>query len=342
MQALIRECRARGVVYHALKFCDSSLYDYALLRRSFVETGIPVLYLETEYREAGLEQARTRIQAFLELLDHPQAGEIMDLEGLIRNMLRDRQRWNKVLSSPLSYSLMSGVLRLTRGSWPMDAMYRMGQFTVHEIRRAYTGKAPVVWSSAFFPDGVGLEPRPVSLLAGSGRRLYSESGLRRGDLEHGGTSGLQPGYLLLSPLRRRRRLGWQPAPAGSPAGQYPPVRRGAAVVPEPGRPLRGAAADAGHAIQLRPGGGALCGRAVGTVVAHPGRPDRTAPRPGRVGGGIAPERVIPGPDAAGERAALPGAVTCIRKRHARLHLSLFCRPGQPRGGRDQHQTGQRD
>ena len=57
------------MVYHALKFCDSSLYDYALLRSRFAAAGIPVLYLETEYREAGLEQARTRIQAFLELLD---------------------------------------------------------------------------------------------------------------------------------------------------------------------------------------------------------------------------------------------------------------------------------
>ena len=69
LQALIRECQAQGVVYHALKFCDSSLYDYALLRSHFAEAGIPLLYLETEYRDAGLEQARTRIQAFLELLD---------------------------------------------------------------------------------------------------------------------------------------------------------------------------------------------------------------------------------------------------------------------------------
>jgi benzoyl-CoA reductase/2-hydroxyglutaryl-CoA dehydratase subunit BcrC/BadD/HgdB len=68
LQALVRECRAQGVVYHALKFCDTSLYDYALLRSRFIEAGIPMLYLETEYRDAGLEQARTRIQAFLELL----------------------------------------------------------------------------------------------------------------------------------------------------------------------------------------------------------------------------------------------------------------------------------
>ena len=71
LQALIRECRAQGVVYHSLKFCDASIYDYASLRNRFAEAGIPVLYLETEYRDAGLEQARTRIQAFLEVLGAP-------------------------------------------------------------------------------------------------------------------------------------------------------------------------------------------------------------------------------------------------------------------------------
>ncbi len=70
LQTMIQDCRVQGVVYHALKFCDACLYDYALLRNRFTEVGIPVLYLETEYRDAGLEQARTRIQAFLEMLGH--------------------------------------------------------------------------------------------------------------------------------------------------------------------------------------------------------------------------------------------------------------------------------
>jgi benzoyl-CoA reductase/2-hydroxyglutaryl-CoA dehydratase subunit BcrC/BadD/HgdB len=77
LQTQIRECQAQGVVYHALKFCDASIYDYALLRNLFTEAGIPMLYLETEYRDAGLEQARTRIQAFLEVLGAPEVrGEI--------------------------------------------------------------------------------------------------------------------------------------------------------------------------------------------------------------------------------------------------------------------------
>ncbi|HHW41219.1 MAG TPA: 2-hydroxyacyl-CoA dehydratase [Syntrophomonadaceae bacterium] len=66
--SLARKAGARGVIYHALKFCDASLYEYPLFREYFAEAGIPVLYLETEYRDAGLEQARTRIQAYLELL----------------------------------------------------------------------------------------------------------------------------------------------------------------------------------------------------------------------------------------------------------------------------------
>lgn len=72
--SLARKAGARGIIYHALKFCDASLYEYPLFRERFAEAGIPVLYLETEYRDVGLEQARTRIQAYLELLGE-QAGD---------------------------------------------------------------------------------------------------------------------------------------------------------------------------------------------------------------------------------------------------------------------------
>ena len=87
---------------------------------------------------------------------------MMDVEGFMRHMLCDRQRWDRVLSSPLTYTLLGGVLRLTRGNWPLDAMYQMGVFAFNETGRAYVGKAPVVWSSAFFPVelawGLGLCP----------------------------------------------------------------------------------------------------------------------------------------------------------------------------------------
>jgi benzoyl-CoA reductase/2-hydroxyglutaryl-CoA dehydratase subunit BcrC/BadD/HgdB len=75
----------------------------------------------------------------------------MDFDGFLRSLLWERQRWNRVLSSPLTYSLLNGFLRLTRASCPLDAVYRTGLFALNEIGRAYTGKAPVVWSSAYFP-----------------------------------------------------------------------------------------------------------------------------------------------------------------------------------------------
>lgn len=62
------ECQIDGIVFHALKFCDNSLYGFPLIRVFMEKEGIPVLYLETEYRDTGLEQVRTRVQAFLEML----------------------------------------------------------------------------------------------------------------------------------------------------------------------------------------------------------------------------------------------------------------------------------
>lgn len=66
--SMAKEAGAQGIIYHALKFCDSTLYEYSLFRECAAEAGIPLLCLETEYRDAGLEQGRTRIQAFLEML----------------------------------------------------------------------------------------------------------------------------------------------------------------------------------------------------------------------------------------------------------------------------------
>ena len=68
LKELIRECRAQGVVYHALKFCDQFQYDYPTLRQDMEETGTPVLYLEGDYTTGGFGQMKTRVQAFVEML----------------------------------------------------------------------------------------------------------------------------------------------------------------------------------------------------------------------------------------------------------------------------------
>jgi benzoyl-CoA reductase/2-hydroxyglutaryl-CoA dehydratase subunit BcrC/BadD/HgdB len=68
LQQLVKERCAQGIIYHSLKFCDLYHYESALLHRKLAELGIPVLFLETENRLGGMEQMRTRIQAFLEMI----------------------------------------------------------------------------------------------------------------------------------------------------------------------------------------------------------------------------------------------------------------------------------
>ncbi len=69
IKQLVHEYRAQGVIYHCLKFCDQYQYDYPLLRKRLEETGIPVLRIETDYREGDSGQLQTRVEAFVEMLN---------------------------------------------------------------------------------------------------------------------------------------------------------------------------------------------------------------------------------------------------------------------------------
>ena len=67
---LAKEYKVDGVVDVNLKFC--SLYDtegYAV-ENALKEAGIPVLGIETDYVDSDAEQLRTRISAFLEMLNN--------------------------------------------------------------------------------------------------------------------------------------------------------------------------------------------------------------------------------------------------------------------------------
>jgi benzoyl-CoA reductase/2-hydroxyglutaryl-CoA dehydratase subunit BcrC/BadD/HgdB len=58
-----------GVIDCSLKFCclyDTEKYSVS---RALKEAGIPVLSLETDYEDTDAEQLRTRIGAFIEMLN---------------------------------------------------------------------------------------------------------------------------------------------------------------------------------------------------------------------------------------------------------------------------------
>jgi benzoyl-CoA reductase/2-hydroxyglutaryl-CoA dehydratase subunit BcrC/BadD/HgdB len=50
-----------------MQFCDPEEMDYPLYRKEFDAAGVPVLHLEVEPR-MSLEQARTRLQSFAEMI----------------------------------------------------------------------------------------------------------------------------------------------------------------------------------------------------------------------------------------------------------------------------------
>jgi len=68
LKGLARECRAGGIVYSTVKFCDMHLYEAPLMRLACEDAGFPVLFLENDYEWTGLEQMKTRVEAFLGMI----------------------------------------------------------------------------------------------------------------------------------------------------------------------------------------------------------------------------------------------------------------------------------
>jgi len=66
---LLEKYHIKGAIYHDLMFCDLSHYDYLLVKEVFDEKEIPLLQVKTELGAEDLGQIKTRLEAFLELLE---------------------------------------------------------------------------------------------------------------------------------------------------------------------------------------------------------------------------------------------------------------------------------
>ena len=64
----VEENGVQGVIFISLKFCDTMLYSFPLIRKELAALKIPVLYLEIEYNNFSEGQVKTRTQAFLEMI----------------------------------------------------------------------------------------------------------------------------------------------------------------------------------------------------------------------------------------------------------------------------------
>ena len=69
LKRLANECSADGIIYSTVKFCDLHLYEAPLMRITCEDSGLPLLFLENDYEWTGLEQMKTRVEAFLGMID---------------------------------------------------------------------------------------------------------------------------------------------------------------------------------------------------------------------------------------------------------------------------------
>lgn len=66
--SLIERRAISGAIYHSLKFCDHTLYDYPLVKEEFERKHIPLLHINCDNSSNSEGQIKTRIQAFIEQL----------------------------------------------------------------------------------------------------------------------------------------------------------------------------------------------------------------------------------------------------------------------------------
>jgi len=66
--ALIEKRAISGAIYHSLKFCDHTLYDYPLVKEAFEKKNIPLLHINCDNSSKSEGQIKTRIEAFIEQL----------------------------------------------------------------------------------------------------------------------------------------------------------------------------------------------------------------------------------------------------------------------------------
>ncbi len=66
---LAEEYRIDGIIDCNLQFCGLYSTESYLVQQAVKKAGIPVMHIETDYSEQDFEQMRTRVEAFLEMLE---------------------------------------------------------------------------------------------------------------------------------------------------------------------------------------------------------------------------------------------------------------------------------
>jgi benzoyl-CoA reductase/2-hydroxyglutaryl-CoA dehydratase subunit BcrC/BadD/HgdB len=65
----VKNSGAQGVVVLVAKYCEPHLFSYPFAKEALEIAGVPHIMLETEHEVVSLEGVRTRLQAFVEMLN---------------------------------------------------------------------------------------------------------------------------------------------------------------------------------------------------------------------------------------------------------------------------------
>lgn len=68
LKNLAKKYHADGIIICMMKFCDPDEFDYPIIKKELDEAGVQQLYVEIEQQMDSVEQLRTRIQSFAEML----------------------------------------------------------------------------------------------------------------------------------------------------------------------------------------------------------------------------------------------------------------------------------
>ena len=70
IKELVHDYQIDGIIYHRLKTCDFGLFETPKLENFLEQANIPLLVLETDYILHDAGRIRTRIEAFMEMLEN--------------------------------------------------------------------------------------------------------------------------------------------------------------------------------------------------------------------------------------------------------------------------------
>jgi benzoyl-CoA reductase/2-hydroxyglutaryl-CoA dehydratase subunit BcrC/BadD/HgdB len=68
LMSMIEQCGAKGVIFSMIRFCEPELFDLPLLLDALKNKDIATLVIDTEINQGISEPLRTRLEAFVELL----------------------------------------------------------------------------------------------------------------------------------------------------------------------------------------------------------------------------------------------------------------------------------